>query len=81
MEQREKELDDAGEALHDTFETPPATMAKAEAKAKTQRQFGTSGAQLAAALRLAQAAVRRVRHWAVQSTDDRRLERHDSEDD
>ncbi|CAK0876399.1 unnamed protein product [Prorocentrum cordatum] len=50
MEQREKELDDAGEALHDTLETTPVTKAKEKAKAKGKRHFGTSGARLAAAL-------------------------------
>ncbi|CAK0791252.1 unnamed protein product [Prorocentrum cordatum] len=47
MEQREKELDQAGEELLDTFEKEP--VAKAKAKART-RHFGANGARLAAAL-------------------------------
>ncbi|CAK0856800.1 unnamed protein product [Prorocentrum cordatum] len=47
MEQREKELDQAGEELLDTFEKEP--VAKAKAKART-RHFGASGARLAATL-------------------------------
>eukprot|EP00959_Pyramimonas_sp_CCMP1952_P031138 652789-Pyramimonas_sp.AAC.1 len=47
MEQREKELDQAGEELLDTFEKEP--VAKAKAKART-RHFGASGARLAAPL-------------------------------
>ncbi|CAK0811747.1 unnamed protein product, partial [Prorocentrum cordatum] len=50
MQQREKELNGAGQALHDTLEMTPVTKANEKAKAKGKRHFGASGAKLAAAL-------------------------------